>query len=491
MGKLRTLTVFVLFASAGACEAFRLSSLSAISNSDVWWHLSSGLWILQSHALPHTGLFSQSSGFPWIASSWAYDLLLALGYKWFGLRSLPLLLMCLRTALALLTFLLAGGLRGRFWPAVALSAVAQFVLGSGQPGPAYFSILCFGIELLLLFESRRKGSVRPLWWLPPLFLLWANLEVQFVVGIALLLLFLVALAVQRYVERTTEPMPTSAAANFLALNRVGMIAGLSLLATLITPYFYRPYGVYFSRTFNSANQYLIDFHAPGFRQPQDYILLLLAMSAFLALGLRRSRDLFQIALLSGSIVLSFYSQRDEWMITLAALAVIGEAIPSGSATESPEAVELKSKREVLLALSGTLLVLIFVFVLRVPRNREILLAKASQSYPVAACDYIRDHRLPQPLFNAYQWGGFLTWYLPDYPVAIDGRTDLYGADVITNYSKAMNAEIPYTAYPAMAGAQTILLPKSAIMAGALGSLPIFKKVYDDDLAIVLVRSNPQ
>jgi hypothetical protein len=94
-----------------------------------------------------------------------------------------------------------------------------------------------------------------------------------------------------------------------------------------------------------------------------------------------------------------------------------------------------------------------------------------------------------PLFNEYQWGGFLTWYLPEYPVAIDGRTDLYGDDINLRYFKLINAEIPLDTDPMFANAQTILLPANSTMAEALTTIPGFKMVYRDDLAIVLVRQN--
>ena len=480
MAKLRIPAMLLLFSSAAMLEAFRLSSLSALTNGDTWWHLSCGLWALQHRALPHTGLFSQLSTQPWIASSWAYDLLLALGYKLVGLRAIPILLMLFKTALAVVTFLLAGGLRGRFWTAVALSVIAQYVLGAIQPGPAYFSILFFGIEIALLLEARRSGDVLPLRWLPFLFLLWANLHVQFVYGVVVLLLFLLAIVCERYV--------TSSPARSLALGRVAKIVGLSVIATFLTPYLYRPYGVFFATTFNSANQYLPDFHALGFRQPQDYLLLLVAMAAFLALGLRRSRNIFQIGLLAGSLALSFYAQRDIWLVALAALAVIGEAItsePAGKLADSTE--KQRWTREALIAATASIGILITAAAIRIPSSRTALLAKAGQSYPVAASDYIREHRLPQPFFNAYEWGGFLTWYLPEYAVAIDGRAELYGEDLVSQYSKVMNADERYTEYAALAGAQTILLPKSAIMGEALSSVPIFKVAYSDDVAIVLSR----
>ena len=476
MAKLRIPALLVLFSSAAAIEAFRLTSLSSLNNADIWWHLSSGLWILQHHALPHSGIFSQSSAQPWIASSWAYDVPLAIAYKLTGLGAIPLRLMDFKTALAVLTFVLAGGLRGNFWSGIGLSAVAQYILGSMQPGPAYFSTLFFGIELLILFCARRTGNVRLLGWMPVLFLLWPNLHVQFVYGAVVLVLFLGSVAL--------ETRPNSSVR--LRFGQVSSVVGASLVATMITPYLYGPYTVFFRTTFNSANAYLPDFQALGFRQPQDYLLLLLAMAAFLALGLRRSRDPFPISALAFSLVLSFYAQRDIWMVTLAALTVIGDALWSpGSASKSDDA--RASARQVVIAAGVAVGITIVLFALQVQHRQKNLLAKVGASYPVAACDYIRSQQLSPPLFNAYEWGGFLTWYLPEYPVAIDSRTDLYGAEAITEYSKVMNAEVPYREYPAMGDAEIILLPKKANMAVALSSLPRFQVAYSDDVSVVLTR----
>ena len=32
------------------------------------------------------------------------------------------------------------------------------------------------------------------------------------------------------------------------------------------------------------------------------------------------------------------------------------------------------------------------------------------------------------LFNHFNWGGYLIWTLREYPVGIDGRTNLYGEE---------------------------------------------------------------
>ena len=63
------------------------------------------------------------------------------------------------------------------------------------------SMLLFAIEMLILFAAARSsGDPRKLYWLPPLFLLWANLDIQFVYGLMALVLCLVAIAIESVVS---------------------------------------------------------------------------------------------------------------------------------------------------------------------------------------------------------------------------------------------------------------------------------------------------
>ena len=60
-----------------------------------------------------------------------------------------------------------------------------------SPRSWLFSILFFTVELSILFHVRRTNKIAPLLALPPLFVLWANLHMQFIYGLAVLGLFLV------------------------------------------------------------------------------------------------------------------------------------------------------------------------------------------------------------------------------------------------------------------------------------------------------------
>jgi len=456
----------LLFGAAGLLQAITLSSLSSIENADIWWHLRTGTWVLQNHTLPHTGLFSQSADLSWTAPSWGYEVLLACAYKLFGLAAIAGLAVCFKVALGVATFVLAGGLRGRFWSAMVLSGVVQYVLGSVQPGPGYFSILLFGVELALLFNVHRNEQLQRLYWLPVVFLVWANLDTQFVYGVALLLIFALGTVFSGGAQFDKVSRPQFAGA-----------VAISLFASLITPHYYKPYAVFFQSVTSAANAYFPEFHAMSFHRPEDYVLLLLTMAAFLCLGMRRSHDLLQIALLIACAALSFHSQRDAWLVALAAIAIMGDS----------EVTTIDKQTMKNCFVVGVVALAVSLVIVAKTAGKEALLARVSRTYPVAAGDYIRKHRLSQPFFNAAEWGGFLTWYLPEYPVAIDGRRNLYSDDFLIQYAKVMNADVPYVTFPALADARTILLPKSSLMGQALATLPQLRVAYSDSVAVVLVR----
>ena len=66
---------------------------------------------------------------------------------------------------------------------------------------------------------------------------------------------------------------------------------------------------------------------------------------------------------------------------------------------------------------------------------KILIEK---EYPLKA---IRSIQLTHPkvnMFNSYNWGGYLIWSLPEYPVFIDGRADLFGESLINEWWDVVN-----------------------------------------------------
>jgi hypothetical protein len=123
-------------------------------------------------------------------------------------------------------------------------------------------------------------------------------------------------------------------------------------------------------------------------------------------------------------------------------------------------------------------------------DSKALMNRISQNFPVKACDYIVANTLSKPLFNEYSWGSFLTWYLPEYPVVVDSRVELYGDDMLTKYFDVVGGKERLDSDPMVARAGTLLLERNSAMAKALKLLPAlssqYRLVYSDDLADIFV-----
>lgn len=472
-----------LLSAAGMVEAFRLS---ALRNPDIWWHLRTGVWIMQSHALPRHALFSQYADLRWVDPGWAFDSLAALAYRFLGLQAIPGLLVIFRVAMAVVTFLLVRTQRASFWWAVALSAIAQYVMVDLQPTGSALSILFFGLELMILLYSRRRGSMPPLLWMPLLFLLWANLDNQFVVGLALLGLLVAAEAIEHILGRAGVRQVSSTA---LPLGKVAAAAGCSVAATLVTPYGSRVLVEAVEYTYSKVLlSNLADMHPMAFRRPQDFVVALLAMAALFCLGRSRSLDLFKLLTMSAVLVLGFRVRRDTAFLVMAAVAVLADALADqrhGSALQNRGRGSWEKPLIAAMSLAA-----ITAAMIRVPKP-ELLNDAVRRVFPVKACDYIRANRLPAPLFNAYDWGGFLIWYLPEYPVAIDGRVSLYGNEGNERYFSVTTSVRRLQTEPVFTGARTVLLERGSELAEALTRLPAlrarYRVVYQDDIAVVLLR----
>jgi hypothetical protein len=95
-------------------------------------------------------------------------------------------------------------------------------------------------------------------------------------------------------------------------------------------------------------------------------------------------------------------------------------------------------------LSVNILLLVFLLFAAIYKgisvsDPEFIHEKEREYYPANAVNWILAYR-PQPnLFSTYNWGGYLTWKAREYPVFVDGRTDLFGDEIIAEYIEVETA----------------------------------------------------
>ncbi|MGA7558512.1 MAG: hypothetical protein WBP73_11205 [Terriglobales bacterium] len=434
---------------------------------------------------------------PWADPNWGLQVELAILYRIVGMRALPVAVMVLRILFALTVFVLAGG-RRRFWRAVVISVWAQ-AAWMGSSSLSLANTLCsaslLAAEFFLLLRSRTPGRQKLLYWIPLLICVWANLDWHFVIGLAVFCLFCAANAIEPYLQERNWHFdsPDRAA---LPGSQLGLTAAVTFIASLVSPSSYHSYVTAWQNLFGNAPlESSLIMKSLTFREPQHYLLMFLAMWAFLLLGRQHARDLFLVVVLAADVSLGFALGTDSWIAVVTSIAVIGEIVWRTN-IEAEHAPQL-SGTVFRAAVAMAVVILIFA-AMRIPSSPESLLNLTSRTLPVRACDAIRKNHLPQPIYNEMAWGGFLVWYLPEYPVAIDDRYELYGETKTRRYYAVTRGQAPPSSDPTLTAANTILVSTgNGIIKGAdlfpnseevfRNTFPGFHEVYRDELAVVLSK----
>jgi hypothetical protein len=478
---LQRLTLVTLLASLGW---YGLRLKVCILDLDIWWHLKVGNWIVQNRAVPHAGILSRSAAtMPWVAYSWGYEVLLSRAYSWFGLVGVGLLGIFLTLAVAYTVFWMLFRLSRHFWGACVLATITcSAFLFNLLPRPVFLSMVLFMVALTLILEAQRSKRIQTLYWLPPIFVLWANVHIQFIYGLFLLGLLLGV----NLLGLTTESLkikPAWLCFRRLPIQPLAAVFAASILGTCIGPYSFRLYQVIYQYSTAQLPYALIQELQPiNFRFADHYVQLLLTATGFFAVGWQKKIDPFKLALLIIASVVAYRTMRDSWFICVVAAACIADTV---RATES-EADRPASRLEM-----AGLGVVLMVILLLLARNEGFtergLDDTVSGSFPVRAVNFVRQSNLPGPLYNSFDWGGFLIWYLPDYPVVIDGRNDLYGDELDRRFVAVENGDASYATEPYLDHSGIVLLRKGLLLADRLNNDPRFRLIYEDQLAVVFVR----
>ncbi|MGZ7040037.1 MAG: hypothetical protein ACXVJO_17810, partial [Thermoanaerobaculia bacterium] len=244
-------------ADALLIAAVPLLALFPLHNNDLWWHLAAGKWIAAHHAVPRDDIFAWTHYMrDWIDNEWLSELLFYGAWKGGGDRALIVLRAILFGAMAMLMRRYSGA---RVFPYALASAIA-LSHHWWELRPSVFSLL--GLLTMLVLMQRGRW-----WWLPPLFLVWANLHPAFIVG----MIVFAAILVARVIAKWGAGAPAGA---FLA----------SVAATLVNPYGWRVYEQQLTVASNRDYRALLD---EWIVPPAPFLFLAIAILIIGALSLRR------------------------------------------------------------------------------------------------------------------------------------------------------------------------------------------------------------
>ncbi|MCF6278330.1 MAG: hypothetical protein L3J16_06245 [Anaerolineales bacterium] len=460
------------------------------ADADMWWHLRAGDEMVQRGQILLRDVFSYTrAGTPWINAFWLADIFLFLIYKLGGYFTLAgfVALMAVAT-LGIVNIQTKGS---AFLRALVLLLAALTFAPIWTPRPQLFSFLLLAFLDGWLYRLKKGRSVR-LWILVPLFALWANLHGGYVWGILLLVAEITGMLFDRWfsVDASREN----------ASDIVHKLLGFTLLgslAVLLNPNGFALWELPFKTvdiSLNVIQEWLSpDFHQLNF-QPLLWMFLLLITTLGLSQKRVRFGNLFKVL---GFGYLTFISQRNMAPFAIIAAPMIARHLaevldglrgtPVGRLAQrfarDSEHVQLPLK-----LVRGINVVLVSLISVAALGNLYLVTrpAEVDAYYPLDAVRWIAENQPPGALFNSYNWGGYLTWNLRDYPVYIDGRADLYGDALIGEWWQVVRGG--ETAYQILDARQInlILLEPDYPLLKELPSRG-WKLLYRDGMAVIYGR----
>jgi hypothetical protein len=461
-------------------------SARSVSDPDVWWHLKTGQMIAQTRTVPHTDSFSFTrAGAPWVAHEWLTELFIYGTYRIGGWGGLIVVFALMVSAAFFLVYLRSAPDPYSSGLIVLLGAWATAPVWGVRP--QVVSLLLTSLWFLIV--ERSEQNLRLLWWTLPLTVLWVNLHAGFALGLALLLLFLAG----EFLEQVASSRPS----NHARLRALAITFVFDLLLVPLNPNVARMYFYPVDTLRSKAMQnYIAEWASPNFHHAEyiPFLLLLLTTTAILAWSRFRVRPR-DILLLMVSTFAALSSIRMIPFYVLVAVPVLSRPVELWAPSQRSQR-RLRAAR-VPLPYAGVLNALILFALIGfvgfqiknvVQRQPEV----EAQHFPVGAVAYLQAHAPSGPLFNLYDWGGYLIWRLnPQTPVFIDGRADLYGESLMRQFAEMYGLKGGWQESLQTWRIKTILLNPDSALAVALRNAPGWQVGYSDSQAIVLERFAPQ
>lgn len=436
------------------------AGLAPFFEPDVWWHLYVGKLVRQTHQLTQWDPSAPFAVRPYVATQWLPELVASFGYQWAG----PAAVVWLRAASILaLTATLYATCRQRSGRLAAGGACILALIGSAgglNPRPQLVSFVF--MALLLWAQAGSPMDRRGPWWLAGLFWVWGCCHGLWSVGLAFMVVTLVADVVDERTARVGRPLR----------GRLALVAAC-LVAVMLTPLGPKLLVTPFDVAAN-ASTIADEWKVTPLDNP-------FAIAACLELGLiallwvlrpqRRSwRDLAHFAFACGCVL---------WMWRLVPIGAIVAAPLLATALHDAIGVDAepltRSGRRMLAGGLGVLLVIAAICA------ASPLGASAQHSPGQMGSVDAALNRLPSRtvVLDDFALSGWLLWRHANLAPVADLRGEIYDLSYLHRYQDALEARPGWEAFVTKTGPGAALLTRDSALADALVHRLHWREVASD------------
>jgi hypothetical protein len=464
-----------LCVGAGAYFFFLFIGDALLQDSDTFWQIKVGQWILDHRAVPYSDLYSFTKpDAPWISTSWLSQVLYAAVHSQWGWAG-PVILASLATAAtaAIFVYLLSENFEAAHCVLLAMLALLLSLHHLlARPHVLAMPMMVAWVGGMISAADRRAP---PSFLLLPLMVLWTNLHGGFVLGLALIAPLAWVAVWDSAPERRV----------FLIL-RWGSFAICALVASCCTPYGWNSL-LGAARILDLGKLLSLisewqpaDFSSFGFFEAS--LLGLVGLAFYRGLVLSPPR----IVLLLGLIYMALTHVRSiEAFAFLMPLVLAKPLANQIRPNAAPCAAEFWSAPYVTTFAAIAIVGAASASTMAYMSHHNFVFVNSQT--PAAAVELLKQ-RQAKRVFNSYAFGGYLI--AMGVPAFIDGRAELYGEKFVLNYFDAVEARKVDQLLRLLEDYHidaTLLVPNSPA-AQVLDHIEGWQKLYADDTAVIHVRA---
>jgi len=141
------------------------------------------------------------------------------------------------------------------------------------------------------------------------------------------------------------------------------------------------------------------------------------------------------------------------------------------------------------ALNAVLLVVSLLTVCWALPDQQTLALQVEQKSPTKAVQFIKTHHLSGKMLNEFSYGGYLIWELPENPVFVDGRSDIFEeTGVLSEFGRWATRQSDPQILLDQYGIDFCVLSRGAPMVRVLPLLRSWSAVYIDENSVIFERA---
>ncbi len=406
-----------------------------ILDLDLGFHLKGGQWIIQNHCVPSQDTYTYTvTGRDYLDIHWLYQVLLYLLYLAGGYTLLSVFNITLIVTVFVITFIRTRSSGAPAYITVPLLALAVYICEHRfQVRPEILSWVFLG-GMLYVLERNEKGKKGLLFLLPLIQVLWANVEGLFVLGWAVMVIFLVSGLIHR---RKLD-------------KKLMVYSGLSFAASLLNPNFFRgmayPFTNWNTMRSEAFSKNIVELMSPWGNSaiqpmPDGPTLAYKLFSLFLlilVLATLRRRKAHELLMAAAFFWFSSAAARNVPIFLLACLPLaascwtdLGWARLKGI-MDNLFSKPLPAWLAAALLLGLCLRIVTNAYYTDGARQETFGLGVNGENQPLGAVDFLVKNHLDGRILNSLNSGGWLEWQGPQ-KVFMDGRLEVMGEDFFSEY----------------------------------------------------------